>query len=46
MNLTVFALKKGIKIKYYANYNPQGKGVVESSNKNLIQIIKKTMIEN
>ena len=31
---------------YSANYYPQGNGLVESSNKNLIRILKKTVIEN
>ena len=31
---------------YYANYYPQGNGLAESSNKNLIRILKKTVIEN
>jgi hypothetical protein len=39
-------LKKGIKIKYSANYYPQGNGLVESTNKNLLKIIKKTIFNN
>ena len=31
---------------YSANYYPQGNGLAESSNKNLIRILKKTVIEN
>ena len=31
---------------YFANYYPQGNGLAESTNKNLIRILKKTMIEN
>ena len=31
---------------YSANYYPQGNGLAESTNKNLIRILKKTMIEN
>ena len=33
-------------LHYYANYYPQGNGLAESTNKNLIRIIKKTIIEN
>ena len=31
---------------YSANYYPQGNGLAESTNKNLIRILKKTVIEN
>ena len=31
---------------YSTNYYPQGNGLVESTNKNLIRILKKTVIEN
>lgn len=41
-----FALKYNINIKYLANYYPWRNGVVESTNKNLLQIIKKTIVEN
>lgn len=41
--MTKFALEKGIKIKYDAKYYPQGSGLVESTNKNLIHIIKRTV---
>ena len=43
IDLTQYALEKGIKVKYSANYYPQGNGLAESSNKNLINILKKTM---
>ena len=43
LKLTEFALEKGIKIKYAANYYPQGNNLDESINKNLIQIIKRTI---
>ena len=46
IRLTAFAHEKGIKLHYSANYYPQGNGLVESSNKNLIRILKKTVIEN
>ena len=46
IKLTGFAHDKGIKLHYSANYYPQGNGLVESSNKNLIRILKKTVIEN
>src|SRR5713226_5283717 len=35
-----------MKLHYSANYYPQGNGLAESSNKNLIRILKKTIIEN
>ena len=44
--LTAFANERGIKLHYSANYYPQGNGLVESTNKNLIRILKKTVIEN
>ena len=31
---------------YFANYYPQGNGLEESTNKNMIRILKKTVIEN
>ena len=46
IKLTAFAHEKGIKLHYSANYYPQGNGLAESSNKNLIRILKKTVIEN
>jgi hypothetical protein len=39
-------LDKGIIIKYSANYYPQGNGVAESTNKNLVRILKKTVANN
>jgi hypothetical protein len=44
--LTEFALDKGIIIRYSANYYPQGNGVAESTNKNLVRILKKTVADN
>ena len=46
IKLTTFAHDKGIKLHYSANYYPQGNGLDESSNKNLIRILKKTVVEN
>ena len=46
IKLTAFAHDKGIKLHYSANYYPQGNGLAESSNKNLIRILKKTVVEN
>ena len=46
IKLTSFVHDKGIKLHYSANYYPQGNGLAESSNKNLIRILKKTVIEN
>eukprot|EP00253_Pinus_taeda_P011268 PITA_11268 len=41
-----FAVKRGFKVKYSANYYPQGNGLAESTNKNLIKIIKRTIKQN
>eukprot|EP00253_Pinus_taeda_P021640 PITA_21640 len=41
-----FALKRGFKLKYSASYYPQGNGLAESTNKNLIRIIKRTVDQN
>ena len=35
-----------MKLHYSTNYYPQGNGLAESTNKNLIRILKKTVIEN
>jgi len=44
--MNVFTLEKGMKLKYSASYYPQGNGLSESTNKNLIKIIKRTVSEN
>ena len=44
--LTTFCHERGIKLHYSANYYPQGTGLAKSTNKNLIRILKKTVIEN
>jgi hypothetical protein len=44
--MTEFALKRGFKLKYSANYYPQGNGLAESTNKNLIRIIKRNIDQN
>eukprot|EP00253_Pinus_taeda_P005513 PITA_05513 len=41
-----FAIKRVFKLKYSANYYPQGNGLAESTNKNLIKIIKRTIEQN
>jgi hypothetical protein len=46
LSLTKYALQKGIKIKHSANYYPQGNGLAESTNKNILKIIKKTISDN
>jgi transposase InsO family protein len=46
LEMSEFALEKGIKLKYYASYYPQGNGLVESTNKNLIKIIKRMVAKN
>jgi transposase InsO family protein len=46
LKMSEFALEKGIKLKYSTSYYPQGNGLAESTNKNLIKIIKRTVAEN
>ena len=46
IKLTEFANEKGMKLHYFSTYYPQGNGLVESTNKNLITILKKIVIEN
>ena len=41
VELTQFALEKGIRIRYSANYHPHGNGLAESTNKNLLKISQK-----
>ena len=43
VELTQFALEKGIRIRYSANYHPHGNGLAESTNKNLLKILKRTI---
>jgi len=45
-DLNQFSLDRGIKIQYFANYYPQGNGLAESTNNNLIRILKRTVTEN
>ena len=44
--MTEFALEKGIRIRYSENYYPQGNGLVESTNKNLLKIMKRSIAEH
>ena len=44
IRLTAFPNEKGIKLHYSANYYQQGNGLAESTNKNFIRILKKTII--
>ena len=46
IRITAFAHGIGIKLHYSTSYYPQGNGLAESTNKNLIRNLKKTMIEN
>jgi hypothetical protein len=46
LEMSGFSLEKGIKLKYSASYYPQRNGLAESTNKNLIKIIKRTVVEN
>ena len=43
IDIASYALEKGTKLKFSSNYYPQGNGLAESSNKNLINILNKTM---
>jgi len=45
-SIVEFSLNKGFKLKYFANYYHQGNGLVESTNKNLIKIIKRIVDQN
>lgn len=38
--MSYFTMQHGIFLKTSSNYNPQGNGLVESTNKNLIKLIK------
>jgi transposase InsO family protein len=44
--LSSFCFKYGIVLSHSSNYYPQGNGLAESSNKNLMTIIKKTIGDN
>jgi len=46
LKLTKFAIDKSIHIRYASNYYHQGNGVAESSNKNLIRIVHKSVTDN
>jgi transposase InsO family protein len=46
LELATFCFNYGIVLSHSSNYYPQGNGLVESSNKNLMTIIKKTMGDN
>ena len=41
--VTNFVMKHGIYWKTYSNYYPQGNGLAESTNKNLMKILKRTI---
>ena len=43
VELTQFALEKGIRVRYSRNYHPHGNGLAESTNKNLLKILKRTI---
>jgi hypothetical protein len=46
LKLTEYDLDKNIKIKYLENYYPQRNGIAESTNKNLIKILKIIVTEH
>jgi transposase InsO family protein len=46
MALTEFFFKYGIVLSHSSNYYPQGNGLAESSNKNVMNIVKKIVGEN
>ena len=46
LKIVELSLKYNINLKYSVNYYPQGNRVAESTNKNLLWIIKKIVVEN
>jgi hypothetical protein len=46
LDMNVFSLEKGTKLKYSTSYYPQGNGLAKSTTKILINIIKRTVLEN
>jgi transposase InsO family protein len=46
MALNEFCFKYGIVLSHCSNYYPQGNGLAESSNKNIMNIVKKTIGQN
>jgi len=46
MTLNEFCFKYEIVLSHSSNYYPQGNGLVESSNKNIMNIVKKIVGEN
>jgi hypothetical protein len=46
MALNEFCFKYGIFLSHSLNYYPQGNGLAESNNKNIMNIVKKTIGEN
>ena len=46
VKVTKFAYEKGIKLHFSTNYYPLGNDLSESTNKNLIRMLKKIVIEN
>lgn len=46
LTITEWAVKNGIYLNTSSKYYPQGNGLAESTNKNIITIIKKTLQEN
>lgn len=46
LRVSEWVVKNGIYLNTSSNYYPQGNHLVESTNKNLIRIIKKTLQEN
>lgn len=45
-DLNEFTLDKGMKLRYSTNYYPQGNSLSESTNKNLIKILKRTIVDH
>ncbi|KAH9289484.1 hypothetical protein KI387_033601, partial [Taxus chinensis] len=44
--ITDWAVKHGIYLSSSSNYYPQGNGLAESTNKNLLRIIRRTLKDN
>jgi hypothetical protein len=46
LKLIEFSLDRGIILQCVANYYPEGNGVAESTNKNLISILKQIVVDH
>ena len=46
LEMSTFCMNHGITLSHSSNYYPQGNGLAESSNKNLIKLLKRMVGEN